>query len=136
MTWAHRMAVFFLAISIAACGGPGEDPPTGGSVPGGTVPPDAGSVFIDSTEILLMESFPVQVALHVIGSLPTPCHQAVWEVEDDGSTISVTLGSVAEAGAICAQVLEPVDLSIPLGSFETGARVVTLNGEQVGEFEI
>lgn len=83
-----------------------------------------------------MESFPVQVALKVTGSAPTPCHRAVWEVNDDGSTIEVTLGSVADIDTECAQVLAPVELSIPLGSVESGSRVVTINGERIGDFEI
>lgn len=121
---------------IAACGnaeGPGTTSPPPST---GSIAEDAGPVYVDSTDILLMESFPVQVALRVTGSLPTPCHQPVWEVHDDGATIAVTLASVADPGEVCIQVLEPFELSIPLGAFESGARAVTLNGEPVGEFEI
>jgi hypothetical protein len=32
--------------------------------------------------------------------------------------------------------LEPFDVSIPLGDFESGTRVVTLNGDEIGDFEI
>lgn len=103
---------------------------------GGAIPANAGLVFVDTTDILLMESFPVQVALRVNGNLPTPCHEPVWEVDDDGSTISVTLASVADPNVACIQVLAPFELSIPLGSFESGARDVILNGGNVGDFEI
>jgi hypothetical protein len=37
---------------------------------------------------------------------------------------------------MCVQVLEPFELSIPLGDFESGSRSVTLNGEPAGDFEI
>jgi hypothetical protein len=30
----------------------------------------------------------------------------------------------------------PTELSVPLGSFESGRRSVILNGEEVGDFEI
>jgi hypothetical protein len=100
------------------------------------IPEDASPFFVDSTDILLMESFPVQVALRVLGNLPSPCHQAVWEVEDDGEAIHVTLASVADDDRACTQVLVPTELSVPLGSFESGARTVILNGEEVGDFEI
>ena len=100
------------------------------------IPDDASPFFVDSTDILLMESFPVQVALRVSGNLPSPCHQAVWNVEDDGEAIHVTLASVADNDRACTQVLVPTELSVPLGSFESGARTVILNGEEVGDFEI
>jgi hypothetical protein len=130
-----------VAMLLIACGSPGDDPVDTNTTPsstvtGGTIPANAVPVFIDTTDILLMESFPVQVALRVTGNLPTPCHEPVWEVDDDGSTISVTLRSVADPDVACVQVLAPFELSIPLGSFESGAREVTLNGENVGDFKI
>lgn len=138
----HRFLIgLSLIVLISACGG-GVDQPidsttlTPSTTAPAAIPDDAGPVFVETTDILLMESFPVQVVLHVIGNLPTPCHQAVWEVEDDGTTISVRLASVTEPDDLCAQVLEPFDISIPLGDFESGTRVVTLNGEEIGDFDI
>jgi ABC-type glycerol-3-phosphate transport system substrate-binding protein len=138
----HRTFIgLLLAVLLSACGG-GADQPTDTTIPTtpttatAEIPDDAGPVFVEATDILLMESFPVQVALHVTGSLPTPCHQAVWEVEDDGTTIAVQLASITEPDVFCAQVLEPFDISIPLGDFESGTRVVTLNGDEIGDFEI
>jgi hypothetical protein len=125
-----------IALLIVACGNGVGPSSTSQPPPAGSIPEGAGPLFVDSTDILLMESFPVQVALRVTGSLPTPCHRPVWEVHDDGSTVAVTLASVADLGQVCVQVLEPVELSIPLGTFESGSREVTLNGEPVGKFEI
>lgn len=120
---------------LTACA-PGEtgagDNPTTTTVSGGV----EGPVFVESTEILYLESFPVQVRLVVRGSLPTPCHQAQWSVEDDGETIEVTLWSVIALGQGCAQVLEPFEVSIPLGSFETADLDVLLNGELIGRVEL
>ncbi|HKX75219.1 MAG TPA: hypothetical protein VJR05_07500 [Acidimicrobiia bacterium] len=135
-----------LALTLAACGagGGGPDEPVDDTTPTTTptvpvedsIPDDAGPVFVDSTDIILMESFPVQVVLRVTGNLPTPCHRLAYEVEDDGTTIAARLASVAEADAVCAQVLEPFEFSIPLGDFESGSRQVTLNGQPVGDFEV
>jgi len=133
------------AILLAACGASGDgdtttddttlpSPTTGPS--SGPIPDDASPVFVETTDILLMESFPVQVVLRVTGNLPTPCHEPVWEVVDDGVTIAVALASVADPDVMCTQVLEPFEISIPLGDFESGARVVTLNGEEIGEFQV
>lgn len=136
-----RCLAIVVSLLLVACGSELDAPvdsnsPTSTSLPADPFPDDAGQLFVDSTDILLMESFPVQVALKVTGSLPTPCHTPVWDVKDDGSTIAVRLGSVADGDAACIQVLEPVELSIPLGSFESGSRVITLNGEEIGDFEI
>lgn len=133
-----RRLSLLLAITlfITGCGGGADDPIDSTTPTPSTIPDDAGPVFVETTDILLMESFPVQVALRVTGNLPTPCHQAVWEVDDDGTTIAVTLASTSEPDALCAQVLEPFEMSIPLGEFESGSRVVTLNGDEIGDFDI
>ncbi|MDP2777030.1 MAG: hypothetical protein Q8O48_05265, partial [Anaerolineales bacterium] len=51
-------------------------PQTGGFIP---CPADSnlmrGEVYHDSTELLSMESYPLQFALLLKGNLPTPCHQ-------------------------------------------------------------
>jgi hypothetical protein len=135
-----------LALALAACGagGGGPDEPIDDTTPTTTpsvpvtdsIPDGAGPVFVDGTDIILMESFPVQVVLRVVGNLPTPCHELAYEVEDDGTTITVRLASVADPDAVCTQVLEPFEFSIPLGEFESGQRAVTLNGEPVGDFEV
>jgi len=134
------LSLLVLTLLLAACGGADEPidstTPSPSTTAPGAIPDDAGPVFVETTDILMMESLPVQVALRVTGNLPTPCHRPVWEVEDDGTTIAVTLASVSDPDVLCAQVLEPFELSIPLGDFEAGSRVVTLNGEEIGDFSI
>jgi hypothetical protein len=98
--------------------------------------PEEGPVYIDSVEILYLESFPVQVHLRVQGSLPTPCHEATWDVEQDEEGISVRLWSQADPEVICVQVLEPFEVAIPIGTFESASLPVMLNGEPVGRVEV
>jgi len=97
-----------------------------------------GAVFVDSQEILLLESFPVQVTLEVSGNLPTPCHMLRAEVSepDSENNIYVELYSLSEPGVVCVQVLQPFETSIPLGSYSAGGYSVYLNGEKVSEFSI
>jgi hypothetical protein len=97
-----------------------------------------GPAYVDETEILMMESYPVQVALLVRGSLPTPCHQLTWEVAEPTAqgVIHVRLYSLADPELSCIQVLEAFEESIPLGEFTEGTFEVMLNGERVGEFAI
>ncbi len=127
-------------ITVPDDGLPAGDPtstqpgPAGGG-PTTDVPPGVeGPVFVDSTDILYLESFPVQVRLVVRGSLPTPCHEIRWEVEDSGPEVDVRLWSEALPGLVCAQVLEPFEISVPLG--ESSGKAVFLNGEAIGRLSI
>lgn len=97
-----------------------------------------GSVFIDSTDILLLESFPVQVNLKITGNLPTPCHTLRAKVSEpnENREIHVELYSLTDAGAICIQVLQPFETSIPLGSYESGEYTIYVNREEVGKVDL
>jgi hypothetical protein len=108
------------------------------SQPSTQEPPQGGAVFIDSADLLIMESYPVQISLQISGNLPTPCHSFHSEVAapDDENRIQVTVWSEADPAAMCAQVLEPFEegVSIPMTGQPDGTYSVWLNGELVGEF--
>ncbi len=95
-------------------------------------------VYVNRAEILMLESFPVQVVLIVEGDKPTPCHELRWEVSgpDAAGRIDVELSSTIHSDVMCVQVLEAFEARIPIGSFETGSFAVWLNGERVAEFEL
>lgn len=103
-----------------------------------TVPADdgAGPVYVDSAELMYLESWPVQVQLRITGSLPTPCHEVAHEVQDFGSSLDVRLWSSADPSVMCAQVLESFEISLPLGSYETADLPVLLNGEEIGRIDV
>jgi hypothetical protein len=96
-----------------------------------------GSAFMNSADLLLMESFPIQVAMILRGNLPTPCHnlRVIINRPDGNNNIDVAAYSVSDPSVICAQVLQSFDASIPLGSFPPGHYTVSVNGERVGEFD-
>ena len=93
-------------------------------------------LYVDATDLLYLESYPIQVYLLVQGSLPTPCHEPVWEVRELEDRIDVRLWSEAAPGRLCMAVLEPVDISVPLGAHASASLPVTLNGSEVGRIEI
>ena len=97
-----------------------------------------GPIYVDEVELVMMESFPVQVRLILRGSLPNPCSSLAWEVEEPDSQgrIVVQAYSLQEADLACIQVLEPMEESVPLGAFTQGSFSVWLNGERVTEFEL
>lgn len=107
----------------------------------GTVPTDAGGsefdpVYVDHAEIVYLESYPVQGALVVTGTLPTPCHEVAFDVTLSTDRIDVLLWSDADPEAICAQVLAPFEVTVPLGAFEQADVLVSLGGEAVGRLQI
>lgn len=96
-----------------------------------------GNVYIDSTDLLTLESFPLQFVLVLKGNLPTPCHQlrVIVNSPDAENKIYVEVYSLASPDRMCAQVLNPFDVNIPLGSFPSGYYILLINGEQAAEFE-
>jgi inhibitor of cysteine peptidase len=95
-----------------------------------------GNVFLEEVDMLVLESFPVQIVLHLQGHLPSPCHNLRAEVSepDDQNRIQVEVYSLVDPAVMCAQVLEEFDTRISLGSYPSGDYTVWVNGEQVGEF--
>jgi hypothetical protein len=153
----RKIALFTLlaAIFLAACAGavqPGtpdepissdQDQGNGAPVPAPWQPVAGdenlarGEVFIDSQDILVLESFPPQFNLNLKGSLPTPCHQlrAVVSQPDAQNRISVEVYSVVESNQACIQVLEPFEVTIPLGSYASGEFTVLVNEREVGSIK-
>ena len=96
-----------------------------------------GNVFIDHSDLLIMESYPIQVALELQGSLPTPCNQlrVIAKPPDEQNQIKIDVYSVTDPAKSCVQALEPFEVNIALGSFPAGHYSVRVNGEIVGEFD-
>ena len=95
-------------------------------------PSDRLPVQVETAETRLLESFPVQLMLHITGWLPNPCAQPEWVVAHSsgpGGSIEVELYAVQEPGEICIQVLAPFEVNIPLGPQPEGRLAIFLNGE-------
>ena len=103
-----------------------------------TKEPQGGAIYIDSADLLIMESYPVQISLHIVGNLPTPCHEFKSSVSqpDAKNRIYVAAWSESDPTAICAQVLQffEENVGIPMAGVADGTYSVWLNGELVGEF--
>lgn len=98
---------------------------------------ERGEVYLDSADVLVMESFPVQIMLSLTGNTPTPCHQVrlLANPPDADNNIPIEVYSVFDPEQVCIQVLQPFVANLNLGSFPTGSYTVLVNGEQIGEFE-
>ncbi|MCU0280942.1 MAG: hypothetical protein MUE66_03760 [Acidimicrobiia bacterium] len=112
--------------------GGGDDQPTTSLPIVGRFP-----VYIDGVEILLLESWPVQVKAVIRGTLPTPCHNLVWNLGEPGADGRIVLSvfSTVDLDQVCTQVLHPFEQTIDVGSFTSGAYTLIVNGVEY-PFEI
>lgn len=96
-----------------------------------------GTVYLDSIELLTLESYPLQFSLALAGNLPTPCNHLRVAVSppDAENKILVNVYSLSAPDTVCIQVLQPFSENIPLGSFPSGHYTLWVNGEQVAEFD-
>ena len=94
-------------------------------------------VYLDSTDLLTMESFPLQFSLVLKGNLPTPCHnlRIAANEPDAENKIVVDVYSVIDPNTTCIMVLEPFEANLPLGSYPAGHYSLWVNGRQVAEFD-
>lgn len=139
--------LFAILFTLSACGPVTEIPAQGNEQPvpqtGDYIPSPAdsklqrGNAFLDTTELLTMESYPLQFTLAMKGSLPTPCHKLRIAVSppDAQNNVTVDVYTVADPQEICIQMLEPFEVNFPLGSFPEGRYILLVNGEKVAEFQ-
>jgi len=98
-----------------------------------------GNAFVDmkDSEIIVMESAPVQVNVLLIGDLPDPCHElrVVPTTDEAAKRVDLEVYSLAKKGGACITVLQPFEATILLGSFTGGKYEVYINGEKLGDFD-
>jgi hypothetical protein len=84
-----------------------------------------------SSEILLLESFPVQVVARLIIAMPTPCHQPRVKVNapDAQGNIALEVYAVVDPNTICTQVIAQIEVRVSLGALSSGTYQVLINGE-------
>ncbi len=99
--------------------------------------PIMGLAPVEEIEIVILESFPVQINVIVSGNLPDPCTE-IFEVlqEKEGNTFFITIKTYRSPG-FCIQVLAPFEEIIPLEVYglPAGTYTVDVNGLQ-GTFDL
>jgi len=97
-----------------------------------SVLPTTGLAPVDEIDILILESFPVQINVIARGNLPDPCTE-ISEVikEREGDTFFITIKTYRSPG-FCIQVLAPFEEIIPLDVYglPAGTYTVDVNGVQ------
>jgi inhibitor of cysteine peptidase len=97
-----------------------------------------GMALVEDIDILILESFPVQVNVVARGNLPDGC-TTINEViqERDGNTFRVTITTVRPVGMVCTEALVPFEKVIALDVYGLPAGVYTVDVNGVGDtFEL
>lgn len=97
-----------------------------------------GNAFVNSADVIVMESYPVQVTLALSGELPTPCNQLTVDISEPNADnqIHIDVYSLVDPAMTCIAVIEPFDeqVSLPVESLADGTYEVWVNGTLIGEF--
>ncbi len=116
---------------------PAPNPPSAYAPQPGDKTLTRGEAFVQDMGVLILESFPPQFQLSLVGTLPTPCHQLRVAVAppDARNQIVVEVYTVVEPNLACIQVLAPFEVTLPLNGYPVGPTYsVVVNGAVVGEF--
>ncbi|MCL7453611.1 MAG: hypothetical protein M8467_11260 [Anaerolineae bacterium] len=122
--------VLLLGLGLVACGPTPE--PTPSPVPdpsGGEV--IRGTATVEGIEVLILESFPVQVQVVAQGFLADGC-TTVGEISQElvDNTFMVTISSERPADKVCTQALVPFEetVSLEVRGLPAGDYTVNVNG--------
>ncbi len=145
------LLLLFLVILLVACVPFNEFDPydsvvatpssTQSQSPGITPPQDnlvRGPVFLGEIRLMVMESFPVQVSLHIQGEFPTPCHSFSFTIAEpnEKNEIHLEVYSLVGEGETCIQVTQPFEemVSLPMIGQPDGDYTVWVNGNLIDKF--
>lgn len=84
---------------------------------------------ITNVDVIVMESFPMQVSLHITGEQPDGCDfPVIVEQVREGNTVTVSVYREVPLTVMCPMMLVPYDDTIRLdGTFEPGDYVFQVN---------
>lgn len=123
------------AMWLAACDGQPTPRPTGDLPPGSLLP---GEAVVDSLDILILESFPVQVNVIARGYLPDGCTELDTITQERlENSFEIIITTARPAGAVCTEQAVPWEKTFTLDVYglPAGAYTVDVNGV-TGSFEL
>ncbi|RPI50641.1 MAG: hypothetical protein EHM56_10565 [Chloroflexi bacterium] len=128
-------AMALLALALLGCGPAARPSPTPAPGPGGVI---RGEPTVESLDVLILESFPVQVNVVVRGALGDGC-TTLDEVTTtrEGNLFRIRLTSQRPADAVCTLALVPFEEVVPLDVVGLPAGQYTVDANGVTEtFEL
>jgi len=137
----RRPLLWLLALTmalLAACGGGGSEievtqtsataEPT--AAPGSNEPV-RGQALVDTIDVLILESFPVQINVNARGNLPDGCTQIDEIISQRvDNTFRVAITTIRQPSATCTQALVPFEevISLDVEGLPAGTYDVSVNG--------
>jgi inhibitor of cysteine peptidase len=109
------------ALPLIGCGAGAESP---------TATRETDRLTVESVQVRIMESFPVQVSAQVKGYLRDGCESLAGTTQArSGNAITVTIATSRAQGRACIQSIATVEENVRLdGTFVPGTYVVRVNG--------
>ncbi len=103
-------------------------PPPADMPPGGHTTANM-PLVIEAVDVLVLESYPMQLTLQVSGYQQDGCQAPVQVAQSrDGNTVIVQVYRTMLPGAMCPQVIQSYEASIKLeGGFESGDYSIRVN---------
>jgi hypothetical protein len=91
-----------------------------------------------NSQILLMETSPVQAVAMLIVQMPTPCHQPRVKVSppDNNQNIALEVYAMVDPNTICTQVISQVEVRVSLGALKPGTYHVIINDQAFKDFKV
>ena len=121
-----------VALLVSACGSSGSIPqPTATSAPTAAPTVLADQAIVESIDIRILESFPVQVNAVVRGQLPDACSLIdKAQPTREGNTFRIALSIARRPDARCAPALTPFEhtLALEVAGLTAGTYLVTAGG--------
>ncbi|NPE29755.1 hypothetical protein HNV12_17700 [Methanococcoides sp. SA1] len=92
-----------------------------------------GDAVVDDIQIMVMESFPLQISVTVTGNLPDGCtfiDEKNIEIVNNGNVFDIALKTKRPKDLACTDALVPFEVNIPLDVYglEKGVYTVNVNG--------
>ena len=132
MQKSYLLLIVFLVALLTGCAPDGlKEAPTPTS--GGEF--IQGEAYVEEIEIVLLESFPLQVHVIASGYLSDPCTEIdVISVEREGNHFEILITTLREADIMCIQLEETFERNIPLDVYglPAGKYTVSVNGVEAG----
>jgi len=126
--WTTSLVLALALVALAAGCGSTQEPEVTPTPEGDVI---LGLAPVDTIDILILESFPVQVQVRAAGNLPDGC-TALGEITQElqGSMFAVTIGTTRPADALCTEALVPFETTIALDvlGLKAGTYTITVNG--------
>ncbi|HSK67236.1 MAG TPA: hypothetical protein VK888_09920 [Anaerolineales bacterium] len=133
------IAVFAMLIAACAPGAGASTASTDTPAPNPAPSLPASVATVESVEVHILESMPIQVQVVVRGQLPDAGCTTIGSVEQvrEGNVIRVTLVTTTDPLALCAQALTPFEhvIELDVSDLPAGSYVVEVHGVEAS-FEL